>query len=63
MNRGAWLQSEEIIECLRVTESLYVVGGAVFDESDPRFGWFKASHNVDNPSYFWKVWPGLVAGA
>jgi len=55
MNRGAWLQTEEIIECWRVKEPLHVVGGAIFDDSSPRHAWFKESHNVDNPTYFWKV--------
>merc|ERR1712166_1084280 len=54
MNRGAWLKSEEIIECLRVEESLYVLGGAVYDKNYDRYDWFKESHLVDNPSYFWK---------
>eukprot|EP00658_Telonema_sp_P-2_P006967 TRINITY_DN12608_c0_g1_i4.p1 TRINITY_DN12608_c0_g1~~TRINITY_DN12608_c0_g1_i4.p1 ORF type:complete len:467 (-),score=86.12 TRINITY_DN12608_c0_g1_i4:103-1503(-) len=55
MNRGAWLQTEEIIECLRVKEQVYVLGGAVFDKSDPRYNWFEESHGVKNPSFFWKV--------
>jgi len=55
MNRGSWLQSEEIVECLRVTEALYVLGGAVFNTSDPRYDWFMASHGVPNPSFFWKI--------
>jgi len=55
MNRGAWLKSEEIIECLRVEESLYVLGGAVYDKNYDRYDWFKESHLVDNPSYFWKI--------
>jgi len=55
MNRGAWLQSEELIECFREQEDLFVLGGAVYDESYDRYTWFKESHNVDNPSFFWKI--------
>jgi len=55
MNRGAWLQSEELIECFREEEDLFVLGGAVYDESYDRYTWFKESHNVDNPSFFWKI--------
>jgi len=55
MNRGAWLQSEELIECFREQEDLFVLGGAVYDKSYDRYSWFKDSHNVDNPSFFWKI--------
>ena len=55
MNRGAWLRSEEIIECLRVTEDLYVVGGAVYDKKYPKYNWFQDTHNVKTPAYFWKL--------
>jgi endonuclease G len=55
MNRGAWLETEELVECLRDKEPLHVVGGAVWDSNDPRYNWFQKSHNVKNPSFFWKV--------
>jgi len=55
MNRGAWLQSEELIECFREQEDLYVLGGAVYDTNYKRYNWFKQTHYVDNPSYFWKI--------
>jgi endonuclease G len=55
MNRGAWLETEELIECLRDKEPLHVVGGAVWDPKDPRHNWFEKSHGVKNPSWFWKV--------
>jgi len=55
MNRGAWLESEELVECLRDKEPVHVLGGAVYDHEDPRYNWFQASHYVKNPSFFWKV--------
>jgi len=55
MNRGAWLESEELVECLRDKEPVHVLGGAVWDPKDPRRKWFQRSHNVVNPSFFWKV--------
>jgi len=63
MNRGAWLETEELIECWRDVEPLHVVGGAMWPSSSdstyyPRRNWFKDSHNVENPSFFWKVVTG-----
>jgi len=55
MNRGAWLRSEEIIECLRVTEDLYVAGGAVYDKDYRMYNWFQSTHNVKTPIFFWKL--------
>jgi endonuclease G len=55
MNRGAWLESEELVECLRDKEPVHVLGGAVYDQEDPRYNWFQDSHYVKNPSFFWKV--------
>lgn len=55
MNRGAWLQTEEIIECWREKEALHVLGGAIFDDTSKRHAWFKESHGVENPTLFWKI--------
>jgi len=38
MNRQAWLATEEIVECVRDTVPLLVIGGAVFDESQLKSG-------------------------
>lgn len=54
MNRGAWLETEHIIECLRDEVGLEVWGGPIwgsnFDDD-----YFVASHGVQTPSAFWKV--------
>jgi len=55
MNRGAWLDTEELTECWRNVEALAVFGGAVWDGNDPRRDWFKESHGAETPSAFWKV--------
>ena len=55
MNRGAWLQTEMVIECYRDIEPLAVMGGAVFDRNDDMYSWFEASHGVKTPSYQWKL--------
>jgi endonuclease G len=62
MNRGAWLASEEVVECWRETEALHVLGGAVWGFApidkmtfSSRQAWFEKSHYVPYPTYFWKV--------
>jgi len=55
MNRGAWLQTEELVECYRDVQSLHVVGGSIWASNYNRLNWFVDSHNVKNPSFFWKV--------
>lgn len=61
MNRGAWLYTEELIECMRDLETLEVIGGSVWndDDNEPnmvgRNEWFRASHGVQTPVYFWKI--------
>jgi len=57
MNRGAWLKTEEIIECNRGTEdygSLRVIGGVVWG-FNPHDDKFLESHGIATPDYFWKV--------
>ena len=53
MNRGAWLQTEEIIECYRDIDELLVMGGAIW--SDHSREEFIRSHGVKTPDAFWKV--------
>lgn len=43
MNRGAWLRTEEIIECLRDEEDLEVIGGVIYG-FNPHDDDFLASH-------------------
>lgn len=53
-NRGAWLRTEEIVECYRDQETLLVMGGIIWG-SDKSNDYFVASHSVETPDYFWKV--------
>ncbi len=61
MNRGAWLETEMIIECLRDKEVLTIYGGAVYPTQNQdsvlsaRDDWFIKSHGVKNPHYFWRI--------
>lgn len=54
MNRGAWLRTEEIVECLRDHELLYVVGGVIWGSNDAD-DYFLQSHGVRTPDAYWKV--------
>ena len=54
MNRGAWLATEEIIECYRDIKDLHVTGGTIWG-FNPHDDYFLASHGVPTPDYFWKV--------
>lgn len=53
MNRGAWLQTEEIIECHRNLEPLQVFGGALWEHPMPDS--FPSHGLTEIPSHFWKV--------
>lgn len=54
MNRGAWLLTEEIIECYRDIDELLVIGGVIWgNNSDDDY--FIKSHGVATPDSFWKV--------
>ena len=61
MNRGAWLETEMLIECLRDVEVLRVIGGAVYPPStvishgDTPAEFFRNSHGVVTPTHFWKL--------
>lgn len=62
MNRGAWLLTEEIIECYRDKEELLILGGVIWGE-DKSNDIFLKSHGVETPDYFWKfIIKGLPRG-
>lgn len=54
MNRGAWLQTEEIIECYRDIDELLVIGGVIWG-NNPADDYFVTSHGVKTPDAYWKV--------
>jgi hypothetical protein len=54
MNRGAWLQTEEIVECHRDIDELLVIGGVIWG-NNPADDFFLESHGVRTPDAFLKV--------
>jgi endonuclease G, mitochondrial len=54
MNRGAWLLTEEIIECYRDIDELLVIGGTIWG-NNKKDDYFIGSHGVATPDAFWKV--------
>jgi endonuclease G, mitochondrial len=54
MNRGAWLLTEEIIECYRDIDELSVLGGVIWGRNTDN-DLFVTSHGVRTPDAFWKV--------
>lgn len=54
MNRGAWLATEEVIECYRDEVGLNVIGGVIWG-NNPNDDFFLRSHGVKTPDAFWKV--------
>lgn len=54
MNRGAWLLTEEIVECYRDIDELLVMGGVIWG-NDTSNDLFVNSHGVRTPDYFYKV--------
>ena len=54
MKQGAWLLTEEIIECYRDIDKLLVIGGVIWGDN-PANDYFVQSHGVKTPDAFWKV--------
>ena len=54
MNRGAWLLTEEIIECYRDIDELLIIGGVIWG-NNPADDYFLASHGIATPDAFWKL--------
>jgi endonuclease G len=54
MNRGAWLLTEEIVECYRDIDELLVMGGVIWG-NNPADDYFVQSHGVKTPDAYWKV--------
>jgi len=54
LNRGAWLATEEIIECYRDIQDIQVFGGAIWG-NDTTNDYFVESHGIETPDYYWKV--------
>lgn len=54
MNRGAWLLTEEIVDCYRDIDELLVIGGIIMG-NNPADDYFVQSHGVKTPDAFWKV--------
>lgn len=54
LNRGAWLASEEIVECYRDREPLAIWGGVIWGTNSGD-DYFVDSHGVRTPDYFWKL--------
>jgi endonuclease G len=54
MNRGAWLQTEEIAECYRDINTVHVYGGSLW-ETGKTNNYFKTSHGIETPSSYWKI--------
>jgi endonuclease G len=59
MNRGAWLLTEEIIECYRDIDELLVIGGVIWGDN-PKDDYFVKSHGIKTPDAYWKV---VIRGA
>ena len=62
LNRGAWLLSEEIIDCWRDTNSLYVYGGIILG-NDATNDIFLKSHGIKTPDFYWKIIENLETGS
>ena len=54
LNNGAWLATEEIIECYRDIDELLVISGVVWGRNEAN-DYFLASHGIKTPDRFWKV--------
>ena len=54
MNRGAWLATEELIECYRDLSDLLVIGGVIWGDNE-QDDYFVLSHGIRTPDSFWKI--------
>ncbi len=54
MNRGAWLQTEEITECYRDIDELLIIGGVIWG-NNPDDDYFIDTHGIRTPDAYWKV--------
>tara|TARA_Y100000588_G_scaffold90079_1_gene96736 strand:- start:43196 stop:43951 length:756 start_codon:yes stop_codon:yes gene_type:complete len=54
LNRGAWLRTEEMIECMREDTKLQVFGGPIWGSNEDN-DYFLNSHGIVTADYFWKV--------
>jgi endonuclease G, mitochondrial len=54
MNRGAWLQTEEITECHRDLDTLNIYGGIIMG-NDVTNDIFKYTHGIRTPDFNWKI--------
>jgi endonuclease G, mitochondrial len=54
LNRGAWLQSEELVECLRDIDTLRVYGGAIMGDDETN-DIFVKTHGIRTADFFWKI--------
>jgi endonuclease G len=61
LNRGAWLYSEEITECTRDINPLYVYGGIIMGDDETN-DIFQRSHGIRTPDLFWKIIENLETG-
>lgn len=61
MNRQAWFQTENVVECARKIIDLNVIGGIIFDNDRSR-DYFFTSHGVRTPAFNWKIVEKVGAG-
>jgi endonuclease G len=54
MNRGAWLRTEQIVECYRNIDELLVLGGVIWGNNTAD-DYFIGKHGVATPDAFWKL--------
>lgn len=54
LNRGAWLATEEIVECYRDIGPIIVIGGVLWT-GNKKNDHFIESHGIKTPDAFWKV--------
>ncbi|ACH64760.1 DNA/RNA non-specific endonuclease [Aliivibrio fischeri] len=54
MNTGAWLRTEQYVECRRDKANITVVGG-VYTGNTPEDGDFMITHGIKAPEAFWKI--------